>query len=344
MSYGASSSGVVVDVAIEREPNAATTYQLNHPSTRVLQLDVTSIPTDAIRALNKKRDELILFGGPPCQGFSYSNPRHRNRTNASNWLFESFLHYVSILNPAWVVFENVRGLIDTAKGYFLYRVLSGLQELGYDVVYGVLNAVDFCVPQNRSRCFVVGNRLGIEYTFPFPTIKNQVTAREAIGDLPDLQNGNTICDMPYRSSESSKYAQAMRRVHGSCSNHLVTRNNPLVIERFEHVPQGGNWKDIPPRLMTNYGDPQRCHTGLYHRLHEDRPAVVLGNYRKNMLIHPTEHRGLSVREAARLQSFPDSYRFFGSIGFQQQQVGNAVPPLLAKVVFDSIICRQPHAR
>jgi DNA (cytosine-5)-methyltransferase 1 len=122
-----------------------------------------------------------------------------------------------------------------------------------------------------------------------------------------------------------------------CSNNLVTGNAPHIIERYKHIPAGGNWEDIPKRLMSNYTDVQRCHTGIYRRLRHDEPSVVIGNFRKNMLIHPNKHRGLSVREAARLQSFPDSFRFHGSIGFQQQQVGNAVPPLLAKAVFRQIL-------
>lgn len=120
------------------------------------------------------------------------------------------------------------------------------------------------------------------------------------------------------------------------SNNLVTKSSPEIIKRYRYVPQGGNWQNIPENLMNNYKDTTRCHTGIYHRLKEDEPSVVLGNFRKNMLIHPQQDRGLSVREAARLQSFPDWYEFVGSIGFQQQQVGNAVPPLLAKAVFTAI--------
>ena len=111
----------------------------------------------------------------------------------------------------------------------------------------------------------------------------------------------------------------------------------MILERYKYIPQGGNWENIPNRLMKNYADKSRCHTGIYRRLKEDEPSVVIGNYRKNMLIHPTEDRGLSVREAARLQSFPDWFKFKGTIGSQQQQVGNAVPPLLAKAVFTSLM-------
>jgi DNA (cytosine-5)-methyltransferase 1 len=128
----------------------------------------------------------------------------------------------------------------------------------------------------------------------------------------------------------------MRNGEKMVSSNLVTRNAPIVTMRYKHVPRGGNWEDIPRRLMASYRKGYECHTGIYHRLDPNEPSVVIGNYRKNMLIHPFEDRGLSVREAARVQSFPDSYRFCGSIGFQQQQVGNAVPPLLAKAVFQAL--------
>ena len=211
-----------------------------------------------------------------------------------------------------------------------------MRKLGYTTSHATLNAVDFGVPQVRNRVFIVGSLHGLKYIFPKPTAKRPLTVAEAISDLPKLQPGAALHALDYSSSPKSNYQNAQRYRSISAINNLVSRNNQLVLKRYEHIPQGGNWEDIPHKLMKNYKDFTRCHTGIYHRLKEDAPSVVIGNYRKNMLIHPNENRGLSVREAARLQSFPDTFHFHGSIGFQQQQVGNSVPPLLAKAIFKQL--------
>jgi DNA (cytosine-5)-methyltransferase 1 len=181
----------------------------------------------------------------------------------------------------------------------------------------------------------VASRDGHKFTFP-KARTTQLTVDDALRDLPKLDNGHSQCWSNYGRARPSDYAASLRGTLQGCCNHLVTRNAPFVLKRYKHVPQGGNWEDIPSRMMLNYADRSRCHTGIYHRLRQNLPSIVIGNFRKNMLIHPTQDRGLSVREAARIQSFPDSYTFCGSIGFQQQQVGNAVPPLLAFAVFQAV--------
>lgn len=337
MSLGASMSGIQVRAAIEIDPHSASTYAFNHPDTNLLVTDVTSISNPAIRELQRDVTPTLVFAGPPCQGFSYSNPRHRSRANDKNWLFKHFLRFINVIGPRWVVIENVPGIRDTAKGFFLSSILKGLQQQRYRVCHGLLDAADYGVPQHRRRYFIVGHRQGVRFSLPQPTVRNHVTVDDAIGDLPPLQNGNTTCKKLYGASQPSKYAKGLRGDAAVCYNNLVTKNNATVVKRYHHIPQGGNWTDVPKELMSTYQNLSRCHTGIYHRLRANAPAIVIGNFRKNMLVHPTEQRGLSVREAARLQSFPDDYRFFGTIGFQQQQVSNAVPPLLAKSVFDAIV-------
>ena len=255
--------------------------------------------------------------------------------NPYNHLYRQFIRQVRSIEPTYVVFENVKGFLETKGGVFFSAVVRGLQELGYYVNHAVLAATDFGVPQRRSRLFILASQNG-KPSLPPPSTSPAPTVADALHDLPDLRNGAALAETKYRTEPKSDYARLMRGDSMTCTNNLVTRNASYVIERYKHIPPGGNWRDIPEHLMANYADRSRCHDGIYHRLSWDRPSIVIGNYRKNMLIHPSVDRGLSVREAARIQSFPDSYAFRGSIGFQQQQVANAVPPRLAQAVFEHL--------
>lgn len=336
MSLGATKSGIDVQLVVESDPYACDTYRRNHnPKLGLFNKDIKFFNPDAYTL--DKRQGIILFGGPPCQGYSTSNQRTRSSSNTSNWLFKEFLRVVEQIKPDWVVFENVKGILETEKGVFVHEINRNLELGGYTTSHGLLKASDFGVPQKRTRFFIVASKHGIRFDFPSPNGSKYTTVKEAIEDLPLLENGASKCYLPYRSAPQSAYARLMRSGASGCYNNLVTRNHSSIIERYKHVPQGGNWEDIPGHLMENYKDRNRCHTGIYRRLSYHEPSVVIGNYRKNMLIHPVQNRGLSVREAARLQSFPDDFRFTGSIGFQQQQVGNAVPPILAEALFTSII-------
>jgi len=334
MSLGAKWAGIDVKVAVEIKSSACLTFAKNHPTTKLLSQDIR----DVIKIELPKRDApLVLFGGPPCQGFSTSNQRTRSRTNPTNWLFVEFLRVVDLLRPEWLVFENVAGIVHTERGYFVGRLERHLKTRGYKISSALLNAADFGVPQRRTRFFLIAARDQIPPSLSTPKSPMPLrTVKDAIWDLPVLRNGSSIDVRPYRTKVNSAYSAALRGDKEICSGHLVSKNADEIIARYPHIPPGGNWKDIPDNLMRSYFDKSRCHTGIYRRLSASEPSVVLGNFRKNMLIHPTQNRGLSVREAARLQSFPDDYEFCGSIGLQQQQVGNAVPPLLAKAVFSVI--------
>ena len=211
------------------------------------------------------------------------------------------------------------------------------ENLGYTVSPAVLWASDYGVPQHRNRFFLIGNAYGVKFEFPEKHEK-QISVEEAIGDLPILGNGDSYNILPYRVSleEASGYAQQMRKCSENATQNFVSKNNDLVIERYKHIKQGQNWRAIPDSLMENYTDKKRTHSGIYRRLLADKPSVVISNYRKSMLIHPFQDRGLSVREAARIQSFHD-FIFEGPISHIQQQIGNAVPPLLAKAVVKKIL-------
>src|SRR6266481_3664181 len=336
MSVGASMCGIEVRYAVELDKHAAATFSLNHKSTTLLNQDIRKVTAAQFLNLDKDQQK-IIFGGPPCQGFSTSNQKNRDMDNINNWLYREYVRLVGEVRPDWVVFENVKGLIETENGFFLDAVLDGFKELGYTTSHFVLNSADFGVPQKRSRLFIIGSLHGVEIDKSVPMVKKYSTVKDAISDLPDLDNGDAPDITKYSRAAQSTYAKSMRKKLSQCGNNVVTNNAPHIVKRYSHIPQGGNWEDIPKRLMKNYTDVSRCHTGIYRRLKEDEPSVVLGNFRKNMLVHPWKDRGLSVREAARLQSIPDWFRFTGSIGFQQQQVGNLVPPMLAKAVFQNIL-------
>lgn len=334
LTQGAKMVGIDVRFAVENDIFAAKTFQLNHPEVKMINQDIQSV--DGVSLKTDNADLMILFGGPPCQGYSTSNQKTRNIDNPKNWLFQEFVRIARELEPDWIVLENVKGLIETGKGFFEETIRSEFEKLGYTCTECIPSAADYGVPQRRNRFFLIGSRRGLKHVLP--KIKSElITVREAFSDLPSLENGASTDMLPYKKEAESGYAIMLRSDLKACTGHLVSHNAPFVTKRYPFIPQGGNWSNIPDELMENYKDKSRCHTGIYKRLKEDEPAMTVGNYRKSMIIHPWEDRGLSVREAARLQSFPDSYVFFGSIGYQQQQVGNAVPPLLAKAVFEGIL-------
>lgn len=336
LSLGAEMAGVEVRFAVERDESAAETYRYNHPDTTMLCDDIHNI--NPLEYLNENDDVFIVFGGPPCQGFSLSNTKTRNLSNPNNSLFEEFVRFVKTLNPRWFLFENVEGIVSFEGGETLKEIIRCFEELGYRVKTKVMVASDYGVPQHRNRFIMVGNRIGIDFVFP-EKHQDIVTVKDAIGDLPDLENGQIAESLPYKCSvdSASSYARMMRADMNEVRQNYVSRNADYVIERYSYIKQGQNWRAIPDHLMQNYANKNNCHSGIYKRLREDVPSVVISNYRKNMLIHPKQNRGLSVREAARLQSFPDSFIFKGSLMRIQQQIGNAVPPLLAKAVFEKIL-------
>ena len=338
LSLGAEMAGIRISTAIEINKSAAQTFLRNHKGAEVLQGDIQEIDPKAL--IKGDKPVFVIMGGPPCQGFSMSNTRTRNMENSKNFLFLEFVRFVQEIRPEWFVLENVWGITNINEGKTQSMIEDCFRAInGYDnISSSILWASDYGVPQKRNRFFLVGNRLGIDFKFP-KKHKSIITVEEAIGDLPSLQNGEMLEEASYTKTleEASDYAQLMRKGSDKARQNFVSRNNDLVIERYKYIAQGQNWRAIPDFLMQNYADKGRCHSGIYKRLRANQPSVVISNYRKSMLIHPYEDRGISVREAARLQSFPDTFIFEGSLMHIQQQIGNAVPPLLAKAVFRQII-------
>jgi DNA (cytosine-5)-methyltransferase 1 len=340
LGLGFELAGFDIGLAVEQARWPAATYRLNHPGTHVIEDDVRNVdPTDAlhIAGLDGRQIDAVICG-LPCQGFSESNRRTRTLANPRNHLYTELIRFVTALMPRCVVVENVAGMQTMAGGHVIERIVQECESLGYAMRVFELNAADFGAPQLRRRIFIVGSR-SRPIRQPAPThgtpARPHVTVRDAIGDLPILRSGALADRRPYRRAAFSAYQRLMRRDLGrDCllTGNCVTRNNDAVLERYRYVGPGQNWESIPPRLMGNYANRALCHTGLYYRLLWDEPSRVVGNFRKNMLIHPSQNRGISIREAARLQSFPDRYVICGPMGDQQQQVADAVPPLLARAV------------
>lgn len=346
LSIGAQMAGITPVMAVEFDQHAAATYKRNHP-----EIAENVLPKD-IRTVNPlehtAKNPFILFGGPPCQGFSTANTKTRNLDNPNNWMFKEYLRFVQDLEPEWFLFENVAGFKSFNGGTFAKEVEEALQnpigdpaKLAYETSSVLLDAADFGVPQKRKRFFIVGHKKqsgGIKFDFNSLEKQPVVTVGEAIADLPQLQNGQMLEASPYRFKTKNEYAKLMRGKLHKAKQNYVTENKPHIIERYKVIGQGENWKvALEKGLLDSYSSTKHTHSGIYKRLLEHEPSVTIVNYRKSMLIHPNEHRGLSLREAARLQSFPDHIIFKGPLSYQQQQVGNAVPPLLAKVIFEQII-------
>ncbi len=338
MSIGALMAGIDVVIAVEYDEHAAATFKANHTNAEIITDDIRNVTLE-----DKYKNPFLLFGGPPCQGFSTSNTKTRNKKNANNSLFWEYIRQVKELKPEWFVFENVEGITSFEKGTVVNKLKAEFKKLGYETEWDVLIASDYGVPQNRNRFFMIGNRMNVKFIFPEKHDKT-VTVEEAIKDLPKLKNGDSFELLNYRKVKTNDYINLMRGNSKKAPQNFVSRNKEYVLERYKHIKPGQNWKAIPEELMQNYTDTKNCHSGIYKRLDPKSPSVVIANYRKNMLIHPFEDRGLSVREAARIQSFPDNFIFKGNLSFQQQQIGNAVPPLLAKAIFEQIIKLTPNGK
>lgn len=348
LSLGFEAAGFDMFFANEIDRYAAATYSANRSGSVVVDTrDIGKVaPSDVMALKSLTKGELdIVIGGPPCQGFSTSNTKTRNTRNPVNELVFSYVNFVGELWPKWCVMENVAGLKTFCGGTVLSDLQSKLETLGYETEVVVLNAVDFGVPQNRKRTFLIGNRLGVDLHFVNTLLSKRLhpplTVNDAISDLPELSNGNLVDMHRYKTQAKNEFQTMMRESSDEfVANNSTTKHSELSITRFENIRQGENLIALHkrrPDLVSNYKNMENCHHWIYLRLHPQKPSVVLNNFRKNMLIHPYENRGLSVREAARFQSFPDHYIFQGPLGFQQQQVANAVPPLLANAIAEAII-------
>lgn len=341
LSEGLRASGFNVVAAVDFNHAASLTYQENHKETIFLEEDISTLQVkDFLKRTNlTAKDIRLIAGGPPCQGFSMANGRTRTKDNPKNHLVKHFVRFIEEIKPPLFLMENVLGFNSIDGGNFIRELQGRFHELGYIITISILNAADFGVPQRRIRVFLIGAKNGGEFQPPRKTHgpetgRPYITVKEAIiGDLPSIKEapGFEVCD--YTNEPKSAYQEMIRSKAKKVHNHIITKNNEKVQQRKSMVPPGGNWEDVPPEFCKI----KVVLSCVYKRLDPDKPSVTVSNYRKSMIIHPIENRGLSVREAARIQSFRDNYTFKSSISPMQQQVGDAVPPLLAKRVGASLL-------
>lgn len=346
-SQGIESAGVNVISAIEFNPQIAETYKYNHPNTKMIIDDIKNISAETIKNIFDKRGKScdLIFGGPPCQGFSMAGNRIRSKVSfledARNYLFKEYIRIVEKLRPMVFVIENVPGILNYNNGAVKKEIYDTFEKLDYQLDSRILCAADYGVPQTRNRAIFIGNRLGIapEKFFPTPTNTedNYVTVRDAISDLPEVLAGTGLEQTPYNTDiQLSEYQKKLIAPTGYVYNHESSRHKPETLKLLSMIKQGQTMKDLPEEYRT-----KSVHSGAYGRMIYDKPAYTLTT-RLNTpsvgrITHPVQDRTITPREAARIQSFPDDYRFIGDITSIGMQIGNAVPPLLAQKITEQIL-------
>jgi DNA (cytosine-5)-methyltransferase 1 len=321
MSLGLQMAGYNISLGLDFVKDCEDTHSLNFPNVPFICGDITNVSgSDILNKIGLKKGELTLVsGGPPCQGFSTVNGKSRFLENPKNKLFVQFVRLINELSPTWFIMENVTGLLSMNSGTVKEAIFKAFEDIGYNVEAKVLNASDYGVPQHRKRAIFIGNNAGYEIEFPEPSHGNP-TSQLGIFDTSNMQPYVTVREALEGIDNNSKLP-----------NHVIPIHAEIVYTRMSFVPEGGNQKDIPEEFK-----PPQKFMNTYGRLHNDKPSNTVHTRfdvaSTGSLYHPTENRALTVREGARLQSFPDNYIFSGKKGSQYRQVGNAVPPLLAKAI------------
>lgn len=325
LSYGFQKAGFNIALGIDNDPASLETFKYNHKNSISLKSDIKSVTGDQIKTIiNNDKIDLIV-GGPPCQGMSISGPRKFN--DPRNSLYLSFIRLVSEIKPLAFVIENVPGLVKLFEGKIKNHILKSFEDIGYKTQCEILTASDFGVPQKRRRVFFIGL---LDDFFNFETdlnrTENIVTSKMAIDDLPSLTNtlGEEI--MEYESKPNNEYQRKMREGSLFIYNHVAANHSNRVKSIISLVPDGGNYKDLPDELQKT-----RNFNVAWTRFNSCKPAPTIDTGHRHHF-HYEYNRVPTVRESARLQSFPDVFRFFGNKTAQFRQVGNAVPPLLAEEI------------
>lgn len=315
LHIGFENAGFEIKLCIDNNDLVEKTHKRNFPHIPIINRDINQIPTSEICEYLTEGSVDIIIGGPPCQGFSTighrvsSNVEKRTKKDPRNELVLTYARIINEIRPKFIVMENVKGILTLENGAYLQNVLSILKEAGYNAEYKLINMADYGVPEVRERVIILGNRIGLPVSFPKPdhsdNPNDDLPAWESCWDvLRDLENMSDNPDF----------------------NHVVLKHTEKNIERYKLIPEGGRLPEdkLPKELYRkNFGN-------TYKRLARNRPALTMVPGNDAFPIHPTLNRSLTVREAARIQTFPDTMIFEGNRRQQGHQVGNAVPPMFSK--------------
>lgn len=325
LHIGFEKEGFEIKLCIDNDYFVEKTHRRNFPNIPMINRDIRNISSDEIKLYIDKRNVDVIIGGPPCQGFSTigkrisSDPTKRNKHDSRNELVLTYANIIREIRPKFIVMENVKGILTLQNGQYLQNVLYELYESGYNAEYKLINMADYGVPEIRERVIIIGNRVGLPIEFPKPDHSNNpndglpmwnncwevIKDLEELGDIPEF-------------------------------NHVALKHTDKNIARYKLIPEGGRLPedDLPLELYRkNFGN-------TYKRLSRTKPALTMVPGNDAFPIHPTLHRSLTVREAARIQTFPDNIIFEGNRRQQGHQVGNAVPPIfsakLARFILEQI--------
>lgn len=321
-------------VALDFDEKAAETFKRNMPEAEVLVGDITDEAIkERIVNLSRERKVNMLVGGPPCQGYS-SKGKKLGLKDPRNFLFREYLSLVEQLQPDVFVIENVKGLLLTSNGWFKDQIVSTIENMGYRIKYGVMNAAEYGVPQARERAIFICSKY-MDINLPKATVSRYTTVREAISDLSYLESGEGDFEQDYIKEAESDYQIARREGSKKLYNHKASNHKPIAIEKLKMIPPEQGKEFLPEEMHGN----QQFKT-TWGRLKWDDVSPTIdtrfdasSNGTNN---HPYLNRAITPREAARLQSFDDTFIFYGSKVYIRKQIGNAVPPLMAKAIADCI--------
>lgn len=328
LSYGfAHNDSFDIIMANEYDKDIATAYRMNHPTVNMIQGDIRDLTEEQLRDAIGAEGIDVIVGGPPCQ--SYSTLGKRQMDDRAH-LFEEYYRVLSIVQPKAFVFENVSGLLSMQGGTLIEVIKDKFRGLGYDVKSEILNAVNYGVPQYRDRVILVGMKGKNIFEYPKPThgegLLPYVTIEDAYSDLPILKSGQE-CNQ-YAKEPQNEFQKYLRKNSKNLTENIAPTNSEHLIRIMAALPDGGDKNDLPEEIR-----PKSGYGNTYAKMWWKKPApTVTRNFAtpsSSRCVHPRDSRAMTTREGARLQSFPDDYKFYGSRSTKNLEIGNAVPPLLS---------------